>query len=545
MIRTETDSWIHLQAAYDLAVSRPASTPDPKSTGLLAWTEHPVRERSAGARSLVQEITVANVSRRALSLSLALVVASEAHAQVTQFPVPTPNSRPYTIVAGPDGNLWFTESNGNKLARITPDGVITEFPVPTANSGPYGLTVGRDGQIWFTERFANKIGRFSPLTLTFQEFTIPTPFAQPWEIALGADGKLWFTEEDVNQIGRITPQGVIREFVPPTCCFPTGITAGSDGNMWFTLEIGEQIGRVQPQGGMTMFTIPTVQCLPWDITPALGGGLWFSELAGRAIGRITTNGQIVEHPIAGPFSGIAGVGVGPDGNVWFTENDTDHVGAMDPSGAVVQLLDTDTGARPLCITLGPDGNMWFTQADTNAIGRVDRAAPDEVHVLSLDAAFSPRVRKARLGQRLQWTFLGPNAHSVVDDSGLGLLDSGLHGFVTYYRTSCFAAGTLIYRDGAGIAPKAAITVPVSLPASASVGVPFSVVWALGPPPAGLVYDVQLRAPGSGFVDWSTGTTPRALYTPLVAGRHFFQARVRDPLSGNATLYSIPSSVLVH
>src|SRR3954469_8907745 len=34
---------------------------------------------------------------------------------------------PYGIAAGPDGNLWFTEFNGNRVARITPAGVVTEF----------------------------------------------------------------------------------------------------------------------------------------------------------------------------------------------------------------------------------------------------------------------------------------------------------------------------------------------------------------------------------------------------------------------------------
>src|SRR5437762_3545020 len=41
---------------------------------------------------------------------LALFLAPGALADVTEFPLPHADSRPYTIVAGPDGNLWFTES---------------------------------------------------------------------------------------------------------------------------------------------------------------------------------------------------------------------------------------------------------------------------------------------------------------------------------------------------------------------------------------------------------------------------------------------------
>ena len=50
---------------------------------------------------------------------------------ITEYPIPTPNSQASYIAAEPDGNIWFTEANGQKVARITPQGVITEFrPVP-------------------------------------------------------------------------------------------------------------------------------------------------------------------------------------------------------------------------------------------------------------------------------------------------------------------------------------------------------------------------------------------------------------------------------
>jgi streptogramin lyase len=486
---------------------------------------------------------VLHPTHRVLSVALATACASVAFAQVTvtEFPVPTPSSRPYTITAGPDGNVWFTESDGNRLGRITPGGVITEFIVPTDFSGPYGIAIGAEGDVWFTERFGNQIGRFSPKTHQFTEYMIPSPAAQPWEIALGADGNLWFTEEDVNQIGRITPEGAITEFVPPLCCFPTGICAGADGNVWFTLEIGDQIGRVEPSGAMTMFPIPSVQVLPWDIAAGPDGGLWFSELAGLAIGRVSTGGQLVEHPVSGPFSGIAGVTAGPDGNLWFTRNDTDHVGSIDTAGSVGLVL--DTGARPLSICLGPDGNLWFTEADANAIGRVDLARPGEAHVLSMDAAFAPRRRTVALGDSVQWTFLGPNVHSVADSSGLNLFDSGPLSIVSYFELACSAAGTFNYHDASGGAPGASITVPVDLPGSASVGVPFTVTWALAPF-AGLVFDVQVQEPVSiGFLDWTSGTSLSQDYTPLTPGRYRFRARLRDPSSGLATAYSKPASVV--
>jgi streptogramin lyase len=484
--------------------------------------------------------------RPTLPLAFAALSTLGASAQITEFAVPTAASRPYTIVAGPDGNMWFTESNGNKIASITPAGVITEYTVPSAASGPYGIAIGRTGDVWFTERFADKIGRFTPATQTFAEFRIPTPFAQPWEIALAADGNLWFTEDDAHQIGRVTPTGQVREFTPPSCCFPLGIAAGADGKMWFALEIGDQIGRIEPNGAMTMFQIPSVQVLPWDITAAVGGGgMWFTELAGRALGRIAFDGTIAEDPIAGAFSGIAGVCAGPDGNRWFTQNDTDLIGAMDASGTVRQLLNTSLGARPLSIAHGSDGNLWFTEADTNKIGRVNLAAPGRLHVLSLDAGFTPNVQTAHLGERVQWTFLGPNPHSLVDDTGLGLFDSGMQRFVSFLELPCVVAGTFPYHDGAGIAPSATLAVPVQLPSAGTHGVPFRVRWALTRVPSGFVFDVQVKVPGSAaFVDWTSGTSPRGDYTGATAGSYSFQSRVRKTASGVATPFSPPVSIVL-
>src|SRR5438105_12933595 len=72
---------------------------------------------------------------------------------ITEYPIPTANSQPLRITSGPDGNIWFTESNSNpsKIGRITTAGIVTEFPVITSPSAPHGITAGPDGNLWFTE----------------------------------------------------------------------------------------------------------------------------------------------------------------------------------------------------------------------------------------------------------------------------------------------------------------------------------------------------------------------------------------------------------
>ena len=77
----------------------------------------------------------------------------------SSFVVPTAASQPQGIVAGPDGNLWFTEQTGNRIGRITPSGEINEFAIPTSDGGPLFITAGPDGALWFTEVIRSKVGR--------------------------------------------------------------------------------------------------------------------------------------------------------------------------------------------------------------------------------------------------------------------------------------------------------------------------------------------------------------------------------------------------
>lgn len=120
----------------------------------------------------------------------------------SEFPIPTANSQPAGITAGPDGALWFTEGRGNNIGRITTAGTITnEFPIPTGGSLPAGITSGPDGNLWFAEfgpsgNIANfgKIGRITPAG-TFQEFALPVG-AAPQNGATGSDGALWFIDRE-------------------------------------------------------------------------------------------------------------------------------------------------------------------------------------------------------------------------------------------------------------------------------------------------------------------------------------------------------------
>ena len=316
-----------------------------------------------------------NASRSLLRAAMALAIlgaclAGVAPAQtITEFPVPTANSEPGGITAGPDGNVWFTEFDTAKIGRITPAGTITEFPI-AASSNPEMIALGSDGNLWFPEITANKIGRITP-TGDFVDFPILTPSASVIGIAAGPDGNLWFVLAQASKIGRITTAGVVTEFpvLSPGILFH--IAAGPDGNLWFTNFTGSKIGRITTAGVVTEFPTLVAGSQPQFITAGPDGNMWFTDTGANQIGRITMTGAVTEFPIPSPDANLLGIAAGPDGNLWFAEDDANKIGRITPLGVVTEFPIPTAGAAPIALTAGSDGNIWFTQSSGNKIGRVN------------------------------------------------------------------------------------------------------------------------------------------------------------------------------
>ena len=291
----------------------------------------------------------------------------------TEYPIPTAPSGAEGITSGPDGNLWFTEWDGNKIGRITPTGSITEYPTPTPN-GPQGITSGPDGNIWFTEQFGSKIG-FIGTDGSIVEYPIPTANSYPEGITSGPDGNVWFAEMGGNKIahtyvktiwsrGEWFDETLIKEYPISTAYSqPVGITSGPDGHLWFTEIAANQIGRITPDGSSIIeYPIPTANSQPVGITSGPDGNVWFTEKAGNKIGRITPTGSITEYPLPTTDSELYGITSGPDGNVWFTEMAGNRIGRITPTGSITEYqIQTFRTTNPTTLTWGPDGHLWFTQ----------------------------------------------------------------------------------------------------------------------------------------------------------------------------------------
>jgi hypothetical protein len=148
-----------------------------------------------------------------------------------------------------------------------------------------------------------------------------------------------------------------------------------------------------------------------------------------------------------------------------------------------------------------------------------------------DSGFVPAMSKVAVGATTYW-HVDPGAassHSILDASGLGLFDSGLRAPGASFGFAFPGAGTYAVTDSTtGAHSKAAVSLRVT-PPSGGVGDTYTIRWAIAPPPAGLVFDTQIRRPGTtGFVSWqpaSTGTN--ATFVPDAGpGRYDFRTHIR-------------------
>jgi len=293
-----------------------------------------------------------------------------------QFSIPVAANRPQWIAAGSDGNMWFTENPGGKVARITPAGVVTEFTVPTANAQPQMIVGASDGNLWFTEFSTtpppgtSKIAKVTT-TGTFTEFSTlfaPPPPDNPLGLVDRLDGNIWYAANGSSRVGfQGISSGVAGETSIPTAnSGPFGIATAPDNNLYYTESATDKIGRIADLFTAQSEISLTAGTVPESIVRGPDGNLWFAEFGSNKIGRLSPNSFSVtgEFPTLTPNSGPTGMTVGQDGALWFTETGLDKIGRITTGGTVTEYTSPISGLGLRGIAVAPDGSLWFAEPGT-------------------------------------------------------------------------------------------------------------------------------------------------------------------------------------
>lgn len=286
---------------------------------------------------------------------------------IYQFSIPVAANRPQFIAAGSDGNMWFTESPGNAVARITPAGVVTEFPLPTANANPQQIIGASDGSLWFTEFNANKIAK-ATTTGTVTEFSTlfaPPPNDNPYGLVDRGDGNVWYVANGSSRVGYVSYNGSLagETSIPTAGSGPYGIATAPDNNLYYTESNTDKIGRIANLFGAQSEISLTAGTIPEQIVRGPDGNLWFTENGRGNIGRLSPNSFSVtgEFPTLTPSSAPVGIAVGQDGALWFTESGLDKIGRITTGGTVSEYASPVTGLGLKGIAVAPDGSLWFCE----------------------------------------------------------------------------------------------------------------------------------------------------------------------------------------
>jgi streptogramin lyase len=313
---------------------------------------------------------------------------------VEEFPFSIMEDTPTSgFVAGPDGNIWFTDNaftggtNVGKVGLINQDGQIHEYVVPTApgstehpeHSDPYQIAQGPNDTLWFTDLGENSngeqligqvaLGKGEP---QIKEFPGAAKENELGPIAAGPEGNMWFSTSmfaSEDKIWRITPKGELHLVAGLGAhgFYPNigGLAQGPGGYMWFTERDENEafIGRINASTDKyEHFPIPTKNSYPGGIAPGPNGNMWFVESGTSQIGEINSKGEIKEFPATSTNYSTDGIVEGPDGNMWFTQATINSIGRIGPSGEVKSFPIPTPQSEPAAIARGADSNIWFMDA---------------------------------------------------------------------------------------------------------------------------------------------------------------------------------------
>jgi len=291
--------------------------------------------------------------------------------KVREWPVPTPNFA-RDPAPGPDGNIYISVMNGNKIARFdTTTQRFTEWNLPKG-AHPHGLLVDRDGIVWYTGNGNGTIGELDPKTGKVIEHKAPSG-GDPHTLVIDDQGIIWFSVQSGNRIGRLDRKtSTITEY--ETSGRPYGIALDKQGMVWFCRIGIDKLGRLDPKTGKITDLDTGSGSAPRRMALAPDGMLWVTAYGTGKLLKVDPREQklIREYPMpAGHSGGPYSVTVDAAGRVWANEINTDTVALFDPKTETFRLIplpSTGVGIRKAIIDA--KGRYWYMGSHNGRLGMI-------------------------------------------------------------------------------------------------------------------------------------------------------------------------------
>jgi virginiamycin B lyase len=115
---------------------------------------------------------------------------------------------PYEIRVAPDGRVWTSELQGNRLIALDPTtGASTVHEMPTPFSGPRRFDIDARGMLWIPAYASNELVRYDPASRAFRRFQLPIRDAVPYVVRIDhGNGMIWIGTSAADAVLSFDPE---------------------------------------------------------------------------------------------------------------------------------------------------------------------------------------------------------------------------------------------------------------------------------------------------------------------------------------------------
>lgn len=307
-------------------------------------------------------------------------------------------NNPFGLARGPDGALWFCEYGGQRIRRVTPDGVI-HTAAGTGQKGysgdggpataatfnlPHEIRFDKAGNYYVADMTNHAVRRVDAKTGVITTFAgtgqpgysgdggpaAQAQLKQPHSIQFGPDGSLYICDIGNNVIRKVdmktgtistfagtgkagdTPDGAPIAGTPLKG--PRSLDFDKEGNLWLVTREGNQV-------------------LKFDLKAEK-----ISIAAGTGKKGFTGNGGPVREAT---LSGPKGIALDADGNAWLADTESHSIRVIRAKTGTLELV-VGTGqkgdgpdgdplhcqmARPHGVFVDADGSIYIGDSETHRV----------------------------------------------------------------------------------------------------------------------------------------------------------------------------------
>lgn len=317
----------------------------------------------------------------AVSISQGVLGAS---VKVTEYNIPTPNSKPLYIAVDSNSKVWFTEQDGKKIGKFDP--TTTTFKEYSVNFAPWCISYNvLNGLVYFTEGdYSNgHYGVLNPTSGAISEFPTGTPVASTVECTITPSRNFWFNGWDSQTVSKADKSGHIVSYRPPYFGYTSGLTEDPEGNLWLTivgayeynptlLKLDTKLAQPGTSAGFTAIPLATNQETIRRPLAALGK-IWFLMQMSSSIGSYDpTTGSFETFPTPTPSAAPDGLAVDRWGRIWFAERTANKIGMLNLRTRTISEFAVPTpNSSPGSIAVDINKDVvWFVENSGNKIGKL-------------------------------------------------------------------------------------------------------------------------------------------------------------------------------